>query len=265
MIPQIIHYCWFGGNSLPELAQKCIASWKKYFPEYEIWEWNESNYDIHKIVYSDEAYTAKKYAFVSDYARFDILYQYGGIYFDIDVEVIKPFDDILARGGFMGIESKGNVNPGLGIGCTVKFDIVYQILEFYAALRFLNDDGSYNEKTVVDYVTAILKKNGLKQLNKLQILKGLIIYPSDYFNPKDFITGKINITANTYSIHHFAMSWFSDLDIFLISRRRKIISYMGNNIITKIALFVLNFFTRCVKIGIGNTFLYYINRYVRRS
>lgn len=97
MIPKIIHYCWFGGNPLPELAQKCIASWKKFLPDYEIKEWNESNYDVRKIPYIEQAYNAKKYAFVSDYARFDILYQYGGIYFDTDVEVIKPFDEILKR------------------------------------------------------------------------------------------------------------------------------------------------------------------------
>src|SRR5215510_15199585 len=114
MIPKIIHYCWFGGNPLSELALKCIASWKKYFPNYEIKEWNESNYDVHKIPYTSEAYNAKKYAFVSDYARFDILYQYGGIYFDVDVEVIKQFGDILNDTGFMGMETLSGCNAGLG-------------------------------------------------------------------------------------------------------------------------------------------------------
>ena len=126
MIPKIIHYCWFGRNPLPELALKCIASWKKYMPDYEIKEWNEDNFDVNIIPYTAEAYAQKKYAFVSDYARFWILYRYGGIYFDTDVEVIRPIDDIIARGNFMGFEtdpnpkkgdaSEGRVAPGRGPG-----------------------------------------------------------------------------------------------------------------------------------------------------
>lgn len=135
MIPKIIHYCWFGGNPLPKSAERCIASWRKFLPDYEIKEWNENNYDVHKIQYIQEAYEAKKYAFVSDYARFDILYQYGGIYFDTDVEVLKPLEDIIARGPFMGREAgaylrnicKGYegdglaVAPGLGLGVFLRY------------------------------------------------------------------------------------------------------------------------------------------------
>jgi hypothetical protein len=207
MIPKIIHYCWFGGNPLPELAKKCIASWKVYFPDYEIKEWNESNYDVHKIPYMSEAYQAKKHAFVSDYARFDILYKYGGIYFDTDVEIIKPFDDILKNGGFMGFETTGKVAAGLGIGCNAGLGIVYQILEFYATIHFLNTDGSYNLQTVVEYITAILKKNRLKDENIIQYLDGITIYPTDYFAPIYY--GKLTITENTHSIHHYAASWYS--------------------------------------------------------
>jgi hypothetical protein len=207
MIPKIIHYCWFGGNPLPGLAQKCIASWRKYFPGYEIKEWNESNYDVHKIPYIDEAYTVKKYAFVSDYARFDILYQYGGIYFDTDVEVIKPFDDILSGGGFMGIESIGKV--ALGIGCNAGLGIVYQILEFYARVHFIHTDGSYNLHTVVEYVSAILKENGLKEENTIQYLDGLTIYPKEYFCPDLLFLKLTKPSKNTHSIHHYAGSWLT--------------------------------------------------------
>ena len=209
-IPKIIHYCWFGNTPLPELALKCIDSWKKYFPDYEIKEWNDFNYDISKIRYVEEAYNSKKYAFVSDYARFDILYQYGGIYFDTDVEVIKPFDDILKNGGFMGFETPAGVAPGLGMGCKPNLNIIHKILEFYSTLHFLNADGSYNTRTVVEYVTEILKKNGLKTDNSIQTLDGLFIYPIDYFNPKSFHTGILNITKNTRSIHHFTSSWLSE-------------------------------------------------------
>ena len=124
MIPKIIHYCWFGGNPLPASAQKCIASWRKYFPDYEIWEWNEDNFDVIIIPYTCEAYSVKKYAFVSDYVRFWVLYQYGGLYFDTDVEVIRPMDDIVECGAFMGIEVAPQpgvtvleVVPGFGLGC----------------------------------------------------------------------------------------------------------------------------------------------------
>lgn len=114
MIPKIIHYCWFGRNPLPPLAQECIASWRKYLPDYEIKEWNEDNFDVNAIPYTAEAYRQKKYAFVSDYARFWIMYHYGGLYFDTDVEVIRPLDDIIAAGNFMGFEldPDGENTPG---------------------------------------------------------------------------------------------------------------------------------------------------------
>jgi hypothetical protein len=239
MIPKIIHYCWFGTNPLPGLAQKCIESWKLYFPDYEIKEWNESNYNVHKIAYIDEAYSAKKYAFVSDYARFDILYQYGGIYFDTDVEVIKPFDDILGRGGFMGIESIGKVaaglgigcNAGLGIGCNAGLGIVYQILDFYARLHFINSDETYNLHTVVEYVTEILKKNGLKEENAIQCLDGLTVYPIEYFCPISFKTGQMEITENTHSIHHYDGSWLTKHMKQLLKEKACINNQFKNKII----------------------------------
>jgi hypothetical protein len=196
---------------LPELALKCTASWKKYFPSYEIKEWNETNYDVYKIPYISEAYNVKKYAFVSDYARFDILYQYGGIYFDTDVEVIKPFDDILARGGFIGIEPGLCIgcHSGLGIGCNSGLSIVHQILDFYASAHFINTDGAYNLHTVVEYVTAILKRNGFKSENSIQHLDGITVYPVEYFNPINYWTHRLEITEKTHSIHHYAASWIT--------------------------------------------------------
>jgi hypothetical protein len=234
MIPKIIHYCWFGGNPLPELAIKCIASWKKYFPDYEIKEWNETNYDVHKIPYISEAYNAKKYAFVSDYARFDILYKYGGIYFDTDVEVIKPFDDILKNGGFMGFEFVRKLygvgiacNSGLGIGCNSGLEIVYKILEYYSNLRFINIDGSYNLHTVVEYVTDIFKKNGLKYENIIQRFNGITIYPTEYFAPKSYITKELTITENTYSIHNYDASWIPENEKKYHAVRGKLCRILG--------------------------------------
>jgi mannosyltransferase OCH1-like enzyme len=245
MIPKIIHYCWFGGNPLPELAQKCIASWEKYFPKYEIKEWNESNYDVHKITYVNEAYYAKKYAFVSDYARFDVLHQYGGVYFDTDVEVIRPFDTILARGGFMGFEAVGKVNTGLGMGCSAKLDIIQQILDFYTNLHFINVDGMYNVHTVVEYVTAVLKKNGLIDENIIQYFNGLTVYPMEYFCPLSLKTGQLTIAKNTYSIHYYDASWQSKNEKKWKILRIKFIKIFGLKIGNSLAF--IYFFLLCVK------------------
>ena len=145
MIPKKIHYCWFGRNPLPESALKCIASWRKFFPDYEIIEWNEDNFDVISIPYTAQAYEVKKYAFVSDYARFKILYEQGGLYFDTDVEVIRPMDDIIVRGPFMGFEVNPNpqrpygaVGAGLGIAAEKGMTLYKSILPFDDATGRLN-------------------------------------------------------------------------------------------------------------------------------
>ena len=172
MIPKVIHYCWFGRNPLPPLAIKCIDSWRKYLPDYEIVEWNEDNFDVHSIPYISQAYDVKKYAFVSDYARFWILYHYGGIYFDTDVEVIKPMNDIIECGPFMGCENIGGsgvnlkVAPGLGIGVNPGHIIYKEILEKYESMSFILANGMYNQTTVVKYTTELLSKYGLMNLNE---------------------------------------------------------------------------------------------------
>ena len=210
MIPKIIHYCWFGRNPLPELAQKCIASWKKYLPDYEIKEWNEDNFDVNIIPYTAEAYKAKKYAFVSDYARFWILYQYGGIYFDTDVEVIRPIDDIVERGNFMGFEtdpkpqlkadaSEASVNPGLGI--------IKKMLDYYEGRHFEFIPGGIGQLTIVHIATEVLRKAGLKQQQGIQQVDDMWIYPAEYFCPINLKTGRIHVRPNTRTIHHYAGTW----------------------------------------------------------
>lgn len=224
-IPKTIHYCWFGRNSLPSLAVKCIESWKKYFPDYEIKEWNEDNFDVNIIPYTKEAYEAKKYAFVSDYARFWILYNYGGLYFDTDVEVIKPMDNIIARGPFMGCEKNGgdtnlaSVAPGLGLGVNPGLGLYKEILRVYANLHFKNQDASLNMKTVVQYTTELLCNYGLKNTNDIQLCGDIWIYPKEFFCPIDFKTKQCVITKNTYTIHHYAASWLplkSKLRLFFL-------------------------------------------------
>lgn len=215
-IPKVIHYCWFGGKPLPDLAVKCIASWKKFFPDYEIREWNESNYDVHKVPYTHEAYEAGKYAFVSDYARFDILYKEGGVYFDTDVEVIRDMTDIIERGNFMGCEKaarKGSpaemlgVAPGLGLGVNPGLGLLKTIIEYYQRIHFLNPDGTFNTKTIVYYTSRILCEFGLVNTPDIQYVGDVWIYPKDYFAPKDVDTKQLVITENTRSIHHYDASW----------------------------------------------------------
>ena len=223
MIPKIIHYCWFGKNPLPPLAIKCIESWKKYLPDYEIKKWNEDNFDVNIIPYTQEAYKAKKYACVSDYARFWILYKYGGLYFDTDVEVIKPLDAIIARGPFMGCENEVGhegatalavapglglgVNPGLGLGVNPGLGLYKEMLDLYGRLHFINSDGSYNFRTVVEYTTEVLCKHGLMNSNEVQFCADIWIYPKEFFCPKSYINGKLCLTNNSYTIHHYIGSW----------------------------------------------------------
>lgn len=233
MIPHVIHYCWFGHNPLPPLAVKCIESWKKFLPDYEIKEWNEDNFDVNIIPYTAEAYVAKKYAFVSDYARFWILYKYGGLYFDTDVEVIKSLDDIIARGPFMGCESDVKsggitmgvapglwVNPGLGLGVSPGLGLYKKMLDLYSTLSFRNGDGTNNMKTIVHYTTEMLVQEGLQNVQGIQNVGGMYIYPSEYFCPIHIVTKRLHITSNTRTIHHYAASW-KDL-----SFKKKIIKHV---------------------------------------
>lgn len=210
MIPKIIHYCWFGKGELPELARKCISSWKEYMPECEIKEWNEDNFDVNMIQYTKDAYKNKKYAFVSDYARFYILQKHGGIYMDVDVELIKPLNDLLNDNEvILGFERIGKVNPGLICASKRNTEFLNNMVEKYKELKFVNSDGSLNLTTIVKYTSDYLKTKGLKNENEKQLVTGVTIYPIDYFCPIDMVTNELIITENTYSIHHFASSWIS--------------------------------------------------------
>lgn len=223
MIPKVIHYCWFGGNPLPKSAQKCIASWRKYLPDYEIKEWNESNFDVNIIPYTAEAYKAKKYAFVSDYARFWILYKYGGLYFDTDVEVIKNMDDIIAKGPFMGLEKKQagatptqlGVAPGLGLGVNPGLGLYKELLDVYDDKHLFSAFGKIGE-TIVDITSKIMQKKGLKRQGDGFLHCGEItIYPEEYFCPKNYYTGELTITPNTCAIHHYTATWHKNTKTFI--------------------------------------------------
>ena len=213
MIPKVIHYCWFGRNPLPKLAHKCIELWRKYLPDYEIKEWNEDNFDVNMIPYVAQAYKAGKYAFVSDYARFWIVYKYGGVYFDTDVEVLKPMQEIIDRGPFLGSENyiyksgdRLNVNPGLGLACEAGNSLFGELMNLYHDHDFTLHDGNVFV-TIVKITSDLLYGKGLKSINEVQQIQGVTIYPADYFAPRQTIDQNIPFTSNSYSMHHYANSW----------------------------------------------------------
>ena len=206
MIPKIIHYCWFGGNPLPKSAIKCINSWRKFCPDYEIIEWNEKNFDVSVNKYVKEAYDAKKYAFVSDYARLYALYTHGGIYLDTDVEVLKSFDDLLENNGVFGFEEKNFVATSF-MAVSPKNDLIKEFLDTYSNRIFKNTDGKIDTTTNVDVLTKMLCSKGLIQNNVEQEFEGNIIFPKEYFSPYDYIKSINNSTKNTYCIHWYDVSW----------------------------------------------------------
>lgn len=209
-INKTIHYCWFGRGKKSELINKCIESWKIHLPDYEIIEWNEDNFDITVCDYAREAYEAKKYAFVSDFARFYILHNHGGIYLDTDVEVIKSLDELLENDAFAGFESNEGVNPGLVLGSKKGNKLISEILDSYSNRKFIMSDGNYDITTVVKYTTDILKQYGLKCNNKVQTIENMKIYPKTYFCPLTNNSSKTDFSENTYTIHHFAGTWITE-------------------------------------------------------
>ena len=234
MIPKTIHYCWFGRNPLPASAQKCIASWRKYLPEYEIKEWNEDNFDVNIIPYTQQAYEAHKYAFVSDYARFWILYHYGGLYFDTDVEIIKSFDDIVERGAFMGLEIDGTkkdtkiaIAPGLGIGAEANFPMYQELLDGFARMNFYDDNGQRNHFSMIPMVTEIFLQRGLIANGQIQQISGITIYPQCYFNPYNSVNGRLQFAPETHSIHWFSASWMAPKALWMVKLKRMIRKIMN--------------------------------------
>ena len=210
-IPKVIHYCWFGRNPKPKLAEKCIRSWKKHCPDYEIIEWNEDNFDLAACPpYVRQAYDAKKWAFVTDYARLKILYEQGGFYFDTDVELVKSLDSLRQEKCFMGIENSiryVQVNTGLGMGAEAGFPLIREIAASYLDTPFVRADGTLDTTTCTVRNTEILKKHGYVEENRFQTVAGATIYPTEYFSPMVMENARLKVTKNTYSIHHYSLSW----------------------------------------------------------
>lgn len=214
MIPKVIHYCWFGGKPLTPLAKKCIESWKKYCPDYKIVRWDESNFDINNdSPYFKESYERKKWGFTADFPRFWIIYNYGGIYLDTDVELIKPLDSLLYYGSFFGFESVDidghthNIATGLGFGAFKGNDLVKNLMDLYKTIHFVKSDSQIDYTPSPALNRPIFVNYGVKCNGETQIINNNIFLSSEYLCPKTWYNDECNITPNTISIHHFAKSW----------------------------------------------------------
>lgn len=230
MIPKKIHYCWFGGNPLPELALKCIESWKKNCPDYEIVQWDESNYQTNNC-YAKEALALKKWAFYSDYARLDIIYNHGGIYLDTDVQILRSLDELLQHESFFGLETTGFVATGLGFGAEKGNPVVKAMLDEYEGIHFVLPDGSYDTLPCPEKNTNPLRKMGLMcDSIEIQRFPKCTVFPPEYFCPLDYRTNILKTTQKTFSIHLYNSSWVPMDDMRMHRLQQILVRYLGETI-----------------------------------
>lgn len=211
-IPKKIHYCWFGGKELPDFLQECMESWNRYCPDYEILRWDETNYDFNKYEYTRQAAAHKKWGFVTDVARLDILYRYGGIYLDTDVKLLKPLEDFRYQKGFVGVERWGNINSGGGIGAVPNHPMIREMLDYRLQFPFVMEDGSFNIETNGLYETKPFLRHGMRIDNSLQIINDMTVYPASVFHPYDYMSCEENVKEHTVSIHYFFGGWMEEED-----------------------------------------------------
>lgn len=231
-----IHYIWLGGKKKPRVVRKCISSWKKHMPDWEIKEWNETNLDLDINPFCRQAYDAKKYAFAADVLRFDILYKEGGLYFDTDVKAIKDFTPLAKKNiCFSGYEISGKINPGLVLYCPNKHEsILSEVLDIYNNSSFVNEDGSYNLRVVGDYLFDVLRNKNKKRIDDIDYYEDFVVYPAAYFAPRDDIHRTNLICGKTYSIHLYAATWTPVKRKIIIFFKRLIYDLLGANCVDKI-------------------------------
>ena len=232
----LIHYCWFGSGKKSELIKKCIHSWREFCPDAEIIEWNENNFDVNCCTYVKEAYARKKWAFVSDYCRYYVLYHFGGIYLDTDVELIRKLEGLPET--FVGFEYGAQyVSSALIRGAKKRDKICGMMLASYEDDRFILGDGSLNMRTVGVRETEIFLKAGLKQKDYLQHICGTVIYPTEYFCPYNFFSGQLKITKKTYSIHHYEASWLTAKQKDAVKLANRLSNYLPTKMAYYLSLF----------------------------
>lgn len=234
-IPKIIHYCWFGRNPEPELMKQCIESWKKHLPDYKLMLWDEDSFDVSSNKFTHEAYAAKKWAFVSDYVRFYALKHFGGIYMDTDIEVLRRLDPLLSHDAFGGYENEFFISTGI-LGAKKGHPWTEHILAYYKDRPFMRVDGSLDTVPNPTIVTQISKRHfGFEERKGMQTLKdGVVVYPQEYFCPKSYYDNSIELTENTYTIHHFSGSWHSGFDRAKLAVHRWFIRIFGKKLHEKL-------------------------------
>lgn len=232
-IPKVIHYCWFGGAKKPDIVRKCIQSWKNKMPDYQIVEWNEENFDIRINKFTLDAYSSKKWAFVSDYCRLWVLYNYGGIYLDTDMEVVKSLDDFLVLDSFGGVEMDKYVNVAIW-GCKKEDKFIKDLLDYYQTIDFKKNLDNLKTVTIPVIVTNKLKEFGFELKNKPIKFKNISIFPKEYFYPKNHSWETPEITSNTYTIHHYEGSWRSSFKIYRSRLKGILVRLVGVNLANKI-------------------------------
>lgn len=225
MIPKVIHYCWFGRGQMPKLALKCIESWKKYCPDYEIKEWNEDNFDLDMYPYVREAYDTRKFAFVTDVVRLYALYHEGGIYMDTDVEVIKPLDSLLAYDAVSGFESPTQIPTGL-MASRDGHPLFKELLDEYNGIHFVRPDGTLDITTNVIRISNTCREYGLRLDNTLQTVRGFTLLPKDFLCPIEHEGHRLVLTPNTLCIHHFAGSWVTGKALW----KKRVARLLGSNL-----------------------------------
>lgn len=212
VIPKKIHYCWFGKNPKPKLAQKCISSWKKYCPDYEIIEWNEDNFDVRRNAYTQFCYEHQKWAFLSDFVRLAVVEEQGGVYFDTDVELLKVPDELLKYGAFYGFETDKYVATGLGFGAEAHHPTIVAMVREYEQLAETGPE-TFLSVACPQRNTAALVAMGLITDGSRQNVAGAEIFPVEWFNPYDDPTGRLRKTKNTVSVHWYSKSWMSSKSV----------------------------------------------------
>lgn len=247
MIPKKIHYCWFGGNPLPELAVKCISGWKKFCPDYEIIEWNETNYDVTKNEYMRQAYENKKWGFVPDYARLDIIYNNGGIYLDTDVELVKPLDPLLELDAFAGVEQNSEyVALGLGFGAKPNHPAIKALRDYYNEISFA-ENGALNLTPAPQVNYKVFCDMGYEFLPEIHECGGITVFPAEYFCPIDYDTGKLCLTENAFSIHHYTATWYDEAQKYALKLKRKFVRFLPHKVAAILATTIAK--ARCEGIG----------------
>ena len=237
MIPKIIHYCWFGGKPMPKLERRCMESWQQKLPNYKIMRWDETTFDVYSHPFTAAAYKAKKYAFVADYVRLYALQQYGGIYLDTDIEIVKPFDNLLHYSAFGGFETPTIMQTGV-LAMTPGNIVFKEFFDVYQHIPYEVDEKGENKTLPNSAILAhILSNHGLRLDDSRQSIEGMEIFPQEYFCPINQATRQIVVTPNTYTIHYLSGSWFST-KLRLINRIKRIVGkvfgYNTVNVIRKL-------------------------------